>query len=273
MSQISKYYIQNSDNYNKQFEDTSTTIFAKYMIIINEYLKQCLDNIFIQNPTYQIYVIKRGITTINNVFKLLLMYTKNLDITYYNCQKSYIYYIEFIGQIGDDNHSFLQLNSKDASLFVYKKTIFDINNDIRKDYVIDNVDSKVLYEVNLFIKIYNVLLCKLIENNKIIDVIKYVNTDLQNVMNKLIKLGIEAHGLDISSKLTAIFVFSTYFKKDNIFDYLDIFVKKIKKKNIIFISQLELYLLDEELYNTSPVKYINLLMNNICIRDTLKPEV
>ena len=25
----------------------------------------------------------------------------------------------------------LQLNSKDASLFVYKKTIFEINNDVR----------------------------------------------------------------------------------------------------------------------------------------------
>ena len=45
-------------------------------------------------------------------------------MTYYNCQKGYIYFIEFIGQISEDNHSFLQLNSKDASLFVYKKINF-----------------------------------------------------------------------------------------------------------------------------------------------------
>ena len=47
-------------------------------------------------------------------------------------QKSFYYYIEFIGQIGDSNHQFLQLNSKDATLFVFKKTVFEINSDHRK---------------------------------------------------------------------------------------------------------------------------------------------
>ena len=61
---------------------------------------------------------------------MLYMYTKNLEITMHHCKKAYCYYVEFIGQIGDDNHSFLQLNSKDATLFVYKKTIFEINNNI-----------------------------------------------------------------------------------------------------------------------------------------------
>ena len=272
MSQISKYYVQNTDNYNKNFEDTSTTIFTKYIIIINEYLKQCLDNIFIQNPIYSVYIIKRGINTLNNVFKILLMYTKNLDMTYYNCQKSYIYYIEFIGQIGDDSHTFLQLNSKDATLFVYKKTIFDINNDSRKDFIIDKSAGKVIEEVDLFIKIYDVLLNRLLDNNTLIDVIKYINTDLQNIMNKLIKIYMDSNNLDILHKLDAILVFSTHFKKDNFLDYLDIFVKKIKKKNKINISKLEQHLLDEELYNYTPIKYTNLLINSICIRDTLKSE-
>tara|TARA_B100000902_G_scaffold272817_1_gene258734 strand:- start:2185 stop:2874 length:690 start_codon:yes stop_codon:yes gene_type:complete len=62
------------------------------------------------------------------------LYTKNLDLTVYHCQKSFYYYIEFIGQIGDSNHQFLQLNSKDAALFVLKKTIFEINEDYRKTY-------------------------------------------------------------------------------------------------------------------------------------------
>ena len=112
MSSVSKNSIQNIDNYNISFQDTCTTIFSKYMVVINEYLKHCLDKVYIQNLQYYTYVIKKGISTLNHVFRFLLLYTKNLDIVYHNCQKSYIYYIEFIGQIGEDNHSFLQLNSK-----------------------------------------------------------------------------------------------------------------------------------------------------------------
>ena len=94
---ISQNCIQNIDNYNISFQDTCSTICAKYTVIINEYLKHCLDNIYIQNKAYYTYIIKKGIATLNHVFQILLLYTKNLDIVYYNCQKSYVYYVEFIG--------------------------------------------------------------------------------------------------------------------------------------------------------------------------------
>lgn len=267
MNQISKNNIQNTDNYNKNFQDLPNSIFIKYITLINDYLKHSLDNIFIQNERYYIYIIKKGITTLNNVFKLLLMYTKNLEITYTNCQKSYIYYIEFIGQIGEDNNSFLQLNSKDATLFVYKKTIFDINNDIRKDYTSDNLSNQLLDEVDSLIQIYNTILYKLINHNTIINVIKIINIDLQNVMQKLIKIYLEknnSNGDIISNKIQAILIFSDNFKQNNLIDYLDIFIKKLKKKNIVNIELLKRYLLQDELYlNISPVKYINNIINQI----------
>jgi len=266
MDLISKYSIQNIENYNNDFQDTLTTIFTKYMTIINEYLKHCLDNILIQNQQYYIYVIKRGISTLNHVFKILLIYTKNLDMIYYNCQKSYIYYIEFIGQIGEDNHSFLQLNSKDASLFVYKKTIFDINDNIKKDFTNDIKSSKLISDIDLFIKIYNNILNKLIDNYKMIDVIKYINTDLYCIMQKIIKIYIEQNNLDKSCKLNAILIFSIYFKKENILDYLDIFIKKLRKKNHINLKILEQCLLDDDMCeNITHVKYINYLINQICV--------
>ena len=50
------------------------------------------------------------------------MYTeKNLSLTLYHCKKSFLYYVEFISQIGDEGNSYLQLNTKDAILFIYKK--------------------------------------------------------------------------------------------------------------------------------------------------------
>ena len=264
MTQIIKSSIINVDNYNDDFPDTFITIFTKYMTIINEYLKQALDSIYIQNTQYYIYIIKKGIKTLNHVFKLLLIYTKNLDIVYYNCKKSYIYYIEFIGQIGDNNHSFLQLNPNDACLFVYKKTIFDINNDIRKNLINNENSIKLISEIELFIKIYNNILDKLINNYEIIDVIKYINTDLYCIMQKIIKIYIEENNLEKSSKINAIVLFSSYFNKENILDYLDIFIKKLRKKKTVNLKKLQQYLMDDDMYNNiSHIKYINSLISLI----------
>ena len=106
---------------------------TKYSILIKEYVQICKEGVYIQNSQYLVFIIERGIEAIFNIYTLLLLYTKNLDITFYHCQKAYYYYIEFIGQIGNDSNSFLQLNSKDATLFIYKKTICDINPEFRKN--------------------------------------------------------------------------------------------------------------------------------------------
>jgi hypothetical protein len=257
---LSKNFVNNVDNYNISFQDTSSTIFVKYIQIVNEYLKHCLDNIHIQNPTYLIYIIKRGLNTLNFVFKFILLYTKNLDMVYYNCQKAYIYYVEFIGQISDENHSFLQLNSKDASLFVYKKTIFEIDNDVRKDFVSDKISTKLVNDVEQLIKIYNLILFKLIDNTSLIDIIKIINTDVQNVLQKVLKFSID----NKNNHIDAILTFTTYFKHDNIIDHLDIFIKKIKKKTTISINKLEQTLLDDNIDNyIIPIKYINTLVNQL----------
>ncbi len=124
--------LSNSDNYKKKLDVSDSEIFNNYTSLINEYSNFFIDNTFIQKQTYFNYVYLKGIETISSVFKLLLLYTKNLPLTIFHCQKSFYYYIEFIGQIGDSNHQFLQLNSKDATLFVFKKTVFEINSDHRK---------------------------------------------------------------------------------------------------------------------------------------------
>ena len=243
---ISQNCIQNIDNYNISFQDTCTTIFAKYTVIINEYLKHCLDNIYIQNKAYYTYIIKKGIATLNHVFQILLLYTKNLDIVYYNCQKSYVYYVEFIGQIGEENHSFLNLNSNDAMLFVYKKTIFEIPNNIRKDYVSDEIDKTLISNVDLLIKIYNTILYKYIEDNsEIIDVIRYSSVELQNSVVKIIKLYVDANNADISYKINAVLTFVVNFKNDNILVHLEQFIKKIKKKQSIDLVKLVQVLLTQ----------------------------
>ena len=131
--------LQNIENYKKDSGDVvilynEMDIYMKYVNVINQYLLFGIETIKNKNSEYLKYILIKGLFTISHVFKMLLLFTQNLDLTYYHCQKSYSYYIEFIGQIGDDAVTYLQLNSKDAALFVYKKTIFDINPEYKKNY-------------------------------------------------------------------------------------------------------------------------------------------
>jgi hypothetical protein len=131
----------------------------------------------------------------SHVFKMLLLFTCNLDLTYYHCQKSYSYYIEFIGQIGDDAITYLQLNSKDAALFVYKKTIFDINQEYKKNYYETKAEEKKNKIISIFIDTYN----KLIETElshltceqlqlKNGTIINKIHTAMGHINDKLYKL-------------------------------------------------------------------------------------
>jgi hypothetical protein len=83
-----------------------------------------------------------------------------MDLAFYHSHKAFYFYLEFIEQITDEKHTFLKLNSRDASLFVYKKTIFDVNNEYRKqlnpllnnDGIIDILytTSKIIKHIFLF---------------------------------------------------------------------------------------------------------------------------
>ena len=112
-------------------QSNSVEIVDKYSKLVIEYLLFIIENIGSKNATYNKFIITRGINTITNVFTTLLYYSNNLDMAYYHSQKSFYFYVEFIGQISEDQHSFLQLSSRDASIFVYKKTIFEIPLDIK----------------------------------------------------------------------------------------------------------------------------------------------
>ena len=120
--------------------------------------------------------------------RTLFLYTKNLNMTFYNCQKSYVYYIEFISQIGDESHSYLQLNSKDASLFAFKKTIFDINSDVKKDFNLEQKHNEYLKIIDIFINSYNTCLLNIIDNYEITDLLNHYCIDLSKIFQKLSKL-------------------------------------------------------------------------------------
>ena len=123
------FLLSNKDNYKISINGTSYEIIHKYLLIIVEYLLYLIDyksNLGTSNLTE--YLTNRGIETITTVFLHLLHYTKNPELAYYHSEKSFYFYVEFISQVSQEDKSFLQLSSRDACNYVFKKTVYNINN-------------------------------------------------------------------------------------------------------------------------------------------------
>jgi hypothetical protein len=188
-------------NYKETLNNDKNEIVKKYVIIINEYVKFILEKTKIKNNnTYFKNIIIRGYDTITNVFNILLFYTKNLDLTFYHCQKAYYYYVEFIEQITDEQHTFLQLTSKDAISYVYKKIFSELLHDKKiNTQLCSNELKQILTTVDKHIKIFNNIFVFVIEillfNEENLNIIK--NDYLKNIYEKIIELQIKKEHCDI----------------------------------------------------------------------------
>lgn len=108
-------------------KNIKTRIVDKYYIVIEELLNQLekiLTNVSDIDISTCMFI---GLNSIYRVFEYVLIKTKNIEKAYYYAQKTYFYYIEYMEQIHKTN---LQnaLNQTDAVLFIYKKTIFEIQS-------------------------------------------------------------------------------------------------------------------------------------------------
>tara|TARA_B100000035_G_scaffold99064_4_gene84063 strand:+ start:7104 stop:7937 length:834 start_codon:yes stop_codon:yes gene_type:complete len=275
MSNSDKFSLHNMDNYNSKLNSLNNEITNEFCKIINEYLFHINDNILIQNIQYYIFIIIRGLNMLKHIFNMLLLYTKNLKLTVHHCKKAYLFYVEFIGQIGNDNHSYLQLNSKDAMLFVYKKTIFEINNEYRKQYEINNSIEEILFKyINKFTALYVEIIEYVIDNDnmkseKKLNYIMYVQKMSSKIVNKII-----LSNKNVSSKIEICDKYIYYknlLQTKNIeideclfFNLSNFFIKKIQNKSITekrIYEKLYNDFSNNNLKNMSPLKFTNWLFN------------
>jgi len=190
VSKDNNYSLNNIENYKKDLNCDISEVTKKYTELIVEYFKFIIENIKVNNINFSRFIIIRGLDTITNVFLNLLYYTKNKDLTYFHCQKSFYFYVEFVGQISDDEKSFLQLTSRDATTYVYKKTIFDINNEIKKlNEEATNEFRENMKIIENYININQTYLLKIIQNTNKIEVsyleqLIYLIGKLNNIQNK-----------------------------------------------------------------------------------------
>jgi|LakMenEpi03Aug12_release.lakeMendotaPanAssembly.Ray.scaffolds.fasta_scaffold469557_2 hypothetical protein len=263
------YSLHNIDNFKQLLDYNPSEILIKYNELITEYLNYFVENNKIKNPNYLKFIVIRGIETVTHVFHTILHYTKNLEITYLHCQKAYYFYIEFICQISEDQNVFLQLSSKDAIMYVYKKTIYEINNEYKKnitDLLPDEL-NKINY-VTEYIILLKTLVSIVINNEKFLH--KHDNTKLieqcSNLSNKIILTKIDIINLPIIH-LFFEKISNNYKDFNKVYEFILTFLKKINRNNnnnsINFLKiKNKLFHEDSIMYlkNETPDKFVNWLL-------------
>jgi len=259
---ISLFNINNTKNYNiKLNENNFHNYYKDICVLLSDFLIYTIDNVNVQNNKYYLFVIRRGLETIVHCYKFLLLYTRNYELGLYHCKKAYIYYVEFIGQIGYNNNSFLQLNSKDATLFVYKKTIFDINDGERKNHTLDSKEKSIMLSIstiiNIYIQITNLILEKeLKENNTVGPIIQFCTKNCMKIIDNIYIPKEDYKQTFVRIQNIIYFIEEIQTKKiDNISFLLNIIICFVKKNKKYPITKQKI---DDKLLSSDFPKYLEI---------------
>ena len=193
------YSLQDSNNYKDVLLHSVEDIFKIYLNLLSCYIEHYVtsthnDSFYIKNAPFYYYLLEKGVSTINNVFTILLLYTKNIDLVDYYCQKVIYYYIEFIGQNSKQSEKKLDYNN--ASLFSYSKTIYKLNKSYKKNSI--HSETSTFASIGKMVLLYQTILnrhlikynSELIKNEKdkylLIDYINTINEKCSNyILNML----------------------------------------------------------------------------------------
>ncbi len=246
-------YMNNFDlddecNYNKTFNCDIEIAFFKYTAIIEEFI-YCSKKM--EMSTYYKYILIKGIENIYHVFNMLLLYTKNIDAAYYHTKKAFLYYYEFVEQIKDDNNKLLNLNIKDATVFIYKKILYNVKTNCTS---ISDIEQKNILTLDKIIMFYNNILSNTIITNKSINV-ELIN---KNIVKNIFKNNFDDLIIHIDSITVCNDIMLTKINSiDKSIQLFKLIIKYIKKYEIKTI-------------NTIDIENINLLPNNKIIKKLFK---
>jgi len=207
----------------------NSIIIEVYVRLVNEYysiMEQSNILKTIENYRFITYV---GLTAINHIFKINLIATKNIQTTYYYCEKACYCYLEYIEQI-NKTEILNNLNINDVVKFVYKETI--VYNDDKPDIQPVNTNfSKVIISDNLkflFTILSRVSTIILNWNND------YIDENIQSVLCqkyllKYLYMFNENNVPEYIDYLETILE-KTKMNKDDYIEFLEQFHKKMKNK-------------------------------------------
>lgn len=162
----SEHFLENNSSYQHINTDLHHEIVKKYIDIINRFIIHSIEES--QNQSFHIlYIyIQNGLNILYHIFFITFFYTKNLNSSIKNTITGMLYYTEFFKQINQNDMN-QNLNYKDASIFVYSKTLFHIDKKFSKNihsihskWNLSSFTSKVYQDILLLLIFYHKsLLC------------------------------------------------------------------------------------------------------------------
>jgi hypothetical protein len=260
LNKDNNFSLQNLENYRKNIHNTTSEITEKYYMLVAEYFKFITENIKVKNSNFSKFIITRGLDTITNVFNSIFYYTKNIDLTYFHCQKSFYFYVEFVGQISEDEKMFLQLSSRDATLYVYKKTIFEINGECKNTCEHSKLINDQLAIINSYINIYKTLVYKIIQSDIVTNNNIYIE-NFEKICKKINKTNLNNENIVLLNAIMDKLYFIIDNNMDCFFDIVQEFTKKMKPSHL---KKCEKKLCTDELLeklNETPDKFVTWLLS------------
>ena len=251
----SMYSLHNVDNFYPTLETNTSILMDKYSDVIINYFHYIHKNISSKNNVLNKFIITRGLDTITHVFLYLLHYTNNSSIALYYCEKASYFYVEFVTQISTDETSFLQLSSRDATNYVYKKTIFEIKH--AKQHPEHNSEETVekMNLVELYLNGYKLFFYKMIHSDLAYNIHIMEVSDL---IHKINAITIDTNNLSILTRI----IDACYNKIKCIDKFLEILKNIVKKATsnlnvlIVTLQNIQSNECDEQLASLPPDKFI-----------------
>jgi hypothetical protein len=261
-----KHDLKNAENYYNCIETDILTILNSYTSLLKHFMKLIYENSIKTNKiNYHLFIMIRGLNTMTNVFNFIFYMTRNVDISLFYGEKSLYLYFEFVSQISSDENTFLQLNTKDAIMYVYKKTIYELNYLFVKKKEITKEEQCKLDKLNEYIKLYENMLINLfkINDNAFIKNIQKINRNYESCKKDETKNNKIKENPKIIKIKENTFGFDKYFfvKIENVFNQIT--NKTFDKKQLSDINLL--------IINKANTNYKNLNNDNTkCINDNTK---
>jgi hypothetical protein len=178
--------------------------------LTNEYTK-CMNEMYVPlNNKNHYYIYVKGLESIYNIFDYLLYNTRNINLVKEHCQKVIYFYIEFINQIMDDSNVFLNLTIMDAVLFIYKKTIFNINKSFCK-----NMEQPLTIKEK---RVYDTLIIHGKIMKVILNYVYFNDSQSDSVSNKSMSISISNSSMPFNDLYTNFHYIFTTMKQINSYD-------------------------------------------------------
>lgn len=252
VSNTNNFYLLNiKENYLDDLLENEMEIMNDFHFILVDYINYAIESIHtitFNNNQLAKFILIRGVDTLYQVFLQLLYYTNNPSLVLYHCQKSFYFYIEFVCQITQDDKSFLQLSSKDAVLYVYKKTIYEIDYDIKCNKQTQSKETREKFiKLNYLSDIHKCFIYNFINEDSFLKDHKVLLNNFNNIMSILLYGNEDLNGEKIKKIYSIINCFTTKIINSDILCERSLIFLKMINNNIDILENTSENIIIEEL--------------------------